>query len=281
VWQDAPASAGSEASTCAHWAKQPTPASIPSNTGWGSASPPTRTRFPTSAAEGVRQTSTSRAVLTPRHICVHGLTAAGKTTHAVLLAQQLQIDYVSASQLMFAEMGYVDPGDHDTWIVRSAQVAEWRESGTVDRNVNIRLLQRVENPEPAIFDSWALPYMAAESPLIRSNVFFLHLESDLNSRAVRCLVSQGARPAGSVSEAARLIKGKDSSSRDQFQRLFGDKALGSKESPRAPSKARLDVSDFVFGSSPRQVCRGIRAAHDEIVKLIPPTLQTQPNGREE
>jgi cytidylate kinase len=204
---------------------------------------------------------------------VHGLTAAGKTTHATLLAQQLQVDYVSASQLMFAVIGYVDPGNHDTWMLHSERIATSRETGDVDRAVNERLLQRVEDLEPAVFDSWALPYMAAESPLIQASVFFLHLESDLNSRTLRCLVSQGAHPTANVSEAARLIKEKDSSSRDQFQKLFGNNALGRRGIPKTSNRARLDLSSFVFGSSPRQVCRGIHAAHREIIKLIPASIQ--------
>ncbi len=184
------------------------------------------------------------------------------------------MDYVSASQLMFAEIGFRDPGQHDAWTHHAPEIAHARESGLVDAAVSRELLVRAESSTPIVFDSWTLPYMARESASLRKAVFFLKLDSDINSRAVRCLVSQGADAKYSITEAVNLIRSKDLSSRERFKSLFGFDILGRENTPRGARKARVDVSRFVFGSSPQQVRRGIQSAHHHILENIPHARQT-------
>jgi cytidylate kinase len=205
----------------------------------------------------------------PRHLCVYGLSAAGKTTHAKLLAQQLEMDYVSASQLMFGEIGYKDTGLHDTWTKHSAEISQAREGGLVDEAVNQQLIQRAESSLPAVFDSWTLPYMARESDLLRKTVFFIKLESDFNSRALRCLVSHGPNTAYSITEAADLIRRKDSLSRQRFKSIFGFDIFSRSTGLNDAKKVRIDISRFVFGSSPHQIRRGIQSAHNKILAILP------------
>jgi cytidylate kinase len=205
----------------------------------------------------------------PRHLCVYGLSAAGKTTHAKLLAQQLEMDYVSASQLMFDEIGYKDPGQQDTWTVHSPELSHARESGLVDEAVNQQLMERAESSLPAVFDSWTLPYIARSSDFLRKTVFFLQLESDLSSRALRCLVSHGPNAIYSITEAADLIRDKDTFSRQRFKNLFGFDILSRATGLKDARKARIDISRYVFGSSPHQIRRGIQSAHNTILAVLP------------
>lgn len=203
-----------------------------------------------------------------RHICIYGLTAAGKTTHATLLAQQLQMDYVSASGLMFQVMSYRHPGDSTPWSRDKSKISALRRGGAVDQAVNQELMARVEGDAPTVFDSWTLPFMATDSPVLRRDVLFVQLESDLSTRAVKCIVSQGAMSRSSISEAMSLIREKDASSRQQFRDTFGIDILKSK--PRVPSSnlIRLNISQYVFGSGMEQVRRGIRSAHSRIADAI-------------
>ena len=179
------------------------------------------------------------------------------------------MDYVSASQLMFAEMGYQDPGYHDTWGKHAEEIAAARADGTVDLAVNRELLKRAESQAPTIFDSWTLPYMARRSELLQNTVFFLKLDSGVNARAIRCIVSQGVNARFSIAEAVELIRTKDMSSRERFKATFGFDILSRTGGLRDARKARIDLSGFVFGSSPQQIRRGIQAAHRQILKLLP------------
>lgn len=203
-----------------------------------------------------------------RHICIYGLTAAGKTTHATLLAQQLHMDYVSASGLMFQKLGYRNPGDSTPWSRDMSKISALRESGAVDEAVNRELIARAGDDAPAVFDSWTLPFMAADSLPLRSAVLFVRLESDISSRAVRCVVSQGSASRSSISNAITLIREKDTSSRRQFQDTFGIDIFKSAPGLPGSSMIRLNVSQYVFGSGAEQIRHGIKAAHVRIADAI-------------
>ena len=91
------------------------------------------------------------------------------------------MDYVSASGLMFQKLGYRHPGDSTPWSHDMSRVSALRQGGTVDEAVNQELMARVAGDMPTVFDSWTLPFMAANSPLLRSDVLFLRLESASSS----------------------------------------------------------------------------------------------------
>jgi len=205
---------------------------------------------------------------TGRHICIFGLTAAGKTTHAKLLAQQLDCDYVSASQLMFDEIGYRDPGDHGTWIRSASEISAKREDGSVDREVNRKLLALARAPDRIVFDSWTLPFMLRETPDLRQAITFLRLDSDVRSRAVRSLVSLGAGAVLSMADATRLISEKDASSRQIFARTFGFDIFRPADYFGPREQLTVDVGSFVYGVNPDQVRHGVSDAHRCIVSRI-------------
>jgi cytidylate kinase len=60
------------------------------------------------------------------NIVIAGLTAAGKTTHALLIARSLGYDYVSASTLMLARLN-IESGESNTfWAGALAEVEKRR-----------------------------------------------------------------------------------------------------------------------------------------------------------
>jgi cytidylate kinase len=203
-----------------------------------------------------------------RHICIYGLTAAGKTTHATLLAQQLHMDYVSASGLMFRKLGYRHPGDDTPWTRGMSKITALRRGGAVDEAVNQELMARAAGDMPTVFDSWTLPFMAVDSPVLSSDVLFVRLGSDIGSRAVKCVVSQGAESRSSISDAMALIKEKDALSRQQFRDTFGIDIFKSPLRVPSSNMIKLNVSQYVFGSGAGQIRHGIKSAHSRIADAI-------------
>jgi hypothetical protein len=149
-----------------------------------------------------------------------------------------------------------------------SKISGLRCGGTVDEAVNQELMAAAEGDMPTVFDSWTLPFMAADSPVLRSDVLFVRLESDVHSRAVRCVVSQGPVSRSSISDAMALIKEKDSSSRRQFLDTFGIDIFKSPLRVPGSTMIRLNVTQYVFGSGAEQVRHGIRSAHVRIADAI-------------
>lgn len=142
-------------------------------------------------------------------IIVSGLTAAGKTTHARLLASQLGYEYVGASQLMAQELAGSDQPWDPGWDSR-------RLEGQADRVVDELMVREFERRDDCVFDAWALPW-TTNGPATR-----LWLASDLGSRSRKVIVSRLERgQTMSYAEAEEIAVQKDQFSRDMFQRLHG------------------------------------------------------------
>jgi cytidylate kinase len=185
-----------------------------------------------------------------------------------LLAQQLGCDYVSASQLMFDELGYHDPGDHGTWVRSSSEISTKREDGSVDREVNRKLLALARGTSRIVFDSWTLPFMVRETSDLGGQVIFLRLDSNMRSRAVKSLVSLGAGAQLSVTAATRLVGEKDASSRQIFVRTFGFDIFRPADYFGPGEQLIINVGEFVYGVNPDQVRKGVRDAHQRVMLRI-------------
>jgi cytidylate kinase len=117
------------------------------------------------------------------HPTFAGLTAAGKTTHAKRLADELGYDYVSATDILLAILGIDDPSDQ-IWFARLGEIQAARGDGAVDIELEQRLVSLNRTRQRTVFDTWALAWIG-EGPLVR-----IWIESDLESRVRKCLVSQ-------------------------------------------------------------------------------------------
>ncbi|MBE1463808.1 cytidylate kinase family protein [Kibdelosporangium phytohabitans] len=146
------------------------------------------------------------------NIAFAGLTAAGKTTHARLLAEALDYKYVSATKILLEVIGMNDPDQENVWFDNLDSIQKRRTSDEIDDELERRLLEIAIGSDGLVLDTWAMPWIC-KAPMIR-----LWLESDRLSRTWKCFVSQGANPSHGLVECSRLIDRKDLSTRSIFLR---------------------------------------------------------------
>jgi len=154
------------------------------------------------------------------NIAFAGLTAAGKTTHAKRLAEQLGYDYVSAAEILLEMLGIDDPSDQ-VWFTRLEEIHTARGEDALDAELEERLVSMNRTRQRTVFDTWALAWIG-DDPLVR-----IWMESDLESRVRKCVVSQRSKRL-SAQECRRLIQSKDAFNRYMFHRrhdfdLFADR----------------------------------------------------------
>ncbi|WP_322770595.1 cytidylate kinase family protein [Frankia sp. Cr1] len=160
--------------------------------------------------------------MAPYHpnVAFAGLTAAGKTTHARILAAELGCGYVSATEVLLEILGIDVPAD-GVWFDRFDQIRNGRQGDSTDDELDRRLEELAADRQGTIFDTWALAWLAPE-PMVR-----VWIESDLDSRARKCYVSQ-TRTAMPVSACRDHVQAKDADTRASFLRrhefdLFTDR----------------------------------------------------------
>jgi cytidylate kinase len=155
------------------------------------------------------------------NIAFAGLTAAGKTTHARLLAEHLGYRYVSATEIMLDILGLRGYDLKRVWFNHMDEIEKARSGDQVDEELEARLLALAESENGLLLDSWAMAWICP-TPVIR-----IWIDSDRLSRHWKCFVSQGAKSQLSLVECAELIDRKDSTTQQSFLRrhnfdLFSD-----------------------------------------------------------
>lgn len=146
------------------------------------------------------------------NIAFAGLTAAGKTTHAQRLAADLGYDYVSATDILFEILRV--PRDTHPWFNQADAISAARQDGTVDAELESRLIDLARTRDRAVFDSWALAWICPV-PVVR-----IWIESDMPSRTRKCLVSLGSEPRP-LGECEAVLRSKDDYNRAMFLRRHG------------------------------------------------------------
>jgi len=158
------------------------------------------------------------------NIVVSGLTAAGKTTHARLLANWLDYRYISATQIMLEIAGYSEKTIEGIWLRGDPNIRSILTSVSVARKLTDTLVRLAATENFMVFDAWGLSW-AYQGPLVR-----LWIDSDRLSRSWKCYVSQGPSPSLSVVECAKLVDDKDLQTRSLFQNeydidIFSDRSV--------------------------------------------------------
>lgn len=194
------------------------------------------------------------------NITVTGPTAAGKTTHAQLIATALQFDYVSASEALLRVTGF-PPSNNDRWITDFDALAHLRRGGDLDRVVDEWLLDHAVTASNTVYDSWTFAHLYnGPAPLIR-----IFLSSDLNSRTWKCRVSQEPNgPRLDLDGCRRLIEEKDRTSAELFGQLYGIDVLN----PPANSDIVIDNGDLITGPTIEAARTGIRAFHRRLLQDV-------------
>jgi CMP/dCMP kinase len=154
-------------------------------------------------------------------ICISGLTAAGKTTHSHLLAGEFGLTYVSGSQIQLNFMGVSPIQPKDFWISERAK-AFWDKSQFERIDAE---LARLENIDAGyMFDSGIMPWRH------KGPAFCIWLESSLESRIIKAIVSHRGRSRYSVETYHERIAEKDRATMVLCKDLYG-MDIGSDLSP--------------------------------------------------
>lgn len=189
-------------------------------------------------------------------IIVSGFTAAGKTTHARLLAAHFGVPYIAMLPIMtevLTEAGR-EPGDAEYW---SPQRDEARAADDeIDLEADRRMRERIEAGS-GVFDSWALPWLYSGTDAVR-----VWIESDFPSRVRKCIVSELMQERAAPTDPAGLVRQKDAFSIALFSRLYGFVLSG------APDRFDLvlDNTEFIREST-------VACARDGIERFQPMLVQ--------
>ncbi|PZG15242.1 cytidylate kinase [Micromonospora craterilacus] len=178
-------------------------------------------------------------------VILSGLTAAGKTTHAALLAKHLGHESIHITDLLLSELGGGFGSSEGVWFHRMAEIESLRDGGDVDDRVDRILSDVVRNRDGVVVDAWALPWYFTE-PAIR-----IWIGSDRLSRSWKCAVSSPAEVALGPTGCAKLVDEKDRLTRQRFLRrydfdIFSDRdvfdfVLDNSHLIDAPTRASADV----------------------------------------
>lgn len=143
------------------------------------------------------------------NIAFAGLTAAGKTTHAKILAAQLDYEWISAIAII---LDILDTGEspEKVWFTSYENIQKAREDDRVDIELERRVRALAQSKDGLLLDTWAMAYIY-EGPLIR-----IWIESDEDARTRKCYVSQGQTKSLSLGECQQLIHKKDHNTRSKF-----------------------------------------------------------------
>ncbi|MBF6427838.1 MULTISPECIES: hypothetical protein [Nocardia] len=194
------------------------------------------------------------------NIVIAGYTAAGKTTHARLLAESMGYETVWAAGLLLESLGFDVTEESQLWFHRSEEVERRRSAVAVD--LDGYLVARAASEDNLIFDARYLPWAYSSRDILR-----IWLESDLGSRARKCSISLGAT-APRVSECATSIYRKDLSDVTRVSDTFGV-AYG-------PDYSLFDIvvdnSCLVLGSRGPDIALGVRRAHAYLAAAIDASL---------
>jgi len=186
------------------------------------------------------------------NIAFAGLTAAGKTTHARLLAAELGYEFVSATEII-VRLANLELGSAEhVWFEHFETLERARADDRIDCLLEAELLQLATSRRRVVFDTWALPWISTVD-MVR-----LYLQSDSLSRTWKCFVSQGDRPERDLAQCARLIAVKDETTRVRLLRRHGFDVC-----------RNLDISDLILDNSAMMTSPTRAAADDGIRRFAP------------
>jgi cytidylate kinase len=148
-----------------------------------------------------------------RIIIISGFTAAGKTTHARLLAKYLGWSYLGSSEVR--RKLPATPAHDREW--HPAIDAARAKSPAFDRALDDEISCTVKNSKvPLVVDAWLQPWLYGEDNALR-----VWLNSDTASRTMKAAVSYlrlGMQPPKDIAAEVRV---KDQFSIQTFDRIYG------------------------------------------------------------
>ena len=189
------------------------------------------------------------------NVIISGLTAAGKTTHATLLARHYDLHYLSASQTMLKLAGLVACQSPDFWVTEEGMGLGRRVTwNQVDEEI-----RRFEGQSrQTVFDCLSLPW------LHRQKSFVIWLESSLSSRVTKAIVSHQGQNNLTPAEVREQISLKDRAARREILAHYGVDIFRE----RAPFDLIIDVSSFITVPTEASIRFGIKHVDDIISSAV-------------
>lgn len=181
-------------------------------------------------------------------VIISGLTAAGKTTHSHILSGEFGLQYVSSSQLLLSLLRMHPFQPRDFWITDEAN-SLWRTAQA--HTVDDELIRLEAASTLVVFDTLVMPW------LHRCPAFCIWLESTLESRVMKAVVSYQGRGRYSTKEIKHHIQQKDNQARIHFEERYGFDLF----SDRAPFDMILDISSCISEPTLCASLQSISQAH--------------------
>jgi cytidylate kinase len=145
------------------------------------------------------------------NICISGLTASGKSTHAHLLAGEFGLTYVSGSQIQLNFLGVSPIQSKDFWITLESKKL-WNEEQF--EKIDSELLRLEKQSAGYIFDTSTMPWRHRKPSLC------IWLESNLDSRVIKSIVSHRGRSQFGDEDYHEKIQEKDRATIGLYKKLY-------------------------------------------------------------
>jgi len=197
----------------------------------------------------------------PRTVFISGLTAAGKTTHARMLATAFSLQYVSASSFLLQQAD-LDPErlPKNFWISPLASQLRARRATdqSIDEWVDQHMIEAASNLEQVVFDAWGLPWLSS-APGLR-----LWLASSPQARCWKALISQGREASVDANQARKEIMEKDRFTRNYFLSQYRFDIFRDHE----PFDYCLDLTEFITAPTYHASLQSIAASQQIIAAVV-------------
>ncbi len=195
-----------------------------------------------------------------------GLSCAGKSTHAHLIADSMGYDYVSGSALL-ASLAGVASG-RSSWRANQSAIAAIRQDDGADQLVDETIRRRVEDGPPAVFDSWALPFLHDG----RTRLITVLLKSSIRARGIRLrLELSRSSPALTQEEAEAELVRKDAETAERLNRIYKIDIL---DPPEDRFTICQDTSQLVSAPTLEAAASSISIVHRLLLTAIDSEIQS-------
>jgi cytidylate kinase len=189
------------------------------------------------------------------NIAITGLTAAGKTTHSRIIEKEFGHKYFSASSLLAEISGYKEEVFSGFWLTTKGHEMA---SKVIDSGIDEALKKKEEDSAFTIFDCRTLPWLS------KKNVFSVWIESSLESRTYKALISHGPSETRTFDDLKKEISYKDNRDCDSFRQAFGFDILKDLE----PLDVIIDISSFIKSPTIKSSWESIQQGQDIISSAV-------------
>jgi len=188
-------------------------------------------------------------------VVISGLTAAGKSTHGLLLADHFGLPYFSATEVL-ARLVAARTGDKPAARWEPALDDARGDDASIDDRLD-EILLRMFHDLDGVFDACLLPWVAHGKPAVR-----VWIDSDLPSRLRKCVVSHWDEGVGPDEARARVEK------KDAFTIGRLRSAYAAEYTPDSRFDVIASNTPLIPDATPEVAAAGIAAFHPVLAAAV-------------